>query len=372
LISALIERAALLWVLASLATFAASLLGALLQPLLRRGATAEPQPPCSLILPVKLVNPGFQRAQASAFVQDYPTYEVVIGAMEAESPALDILRPLALASLVLSRFVQSVPTGAASPKLENLSAPLTSASYDVVATKDSNITFAPDTLRQLVGALKPGVGLVCAVPVAVRPETFAGCIEAVLINRDARLLLTAAAVGKGYGVGKAMVFRRGDLVRAGGLDAIGYTVAEDTALCRAMGKLGLRTVFARHTVEQEIGARTLRDVYARQARWATIRRKEEPLTFAFEPIACALPASFAAAVAAPMFHASPVTGFAMIFGGWYALEWLTAFAKGWETRPWTPFAFLGRDLILLAAWAHAWRTREVTWAGRKRDVRAGA
>ena len=78
---------AALWWLAALATFAASLLGALLQPRIQRGrAVAGVTPPASLLMPVKLVDPGFSRAQASAFAQDLPAYEVIVTAAEAASP----------------------------------------------------------------------------------------------------------------------------------------------------------------------------------------------------------------------------------------------------------------------------------------------
>ena len=360
---------ALWWVIA-VAVFLVSLVGALLQPRLqRRRPVSATLPPVSLLLPVKLVNPGFARAQASAFNQDYPAYEVLVGAAEAASPALDLLARLRDKAAVPCRFVHAAGGTAVSPKLNTLDAPLAAADHDVVVTKDSNITFAPGTLRAMVRGLAPGVGLVCAVPVAVRAETFAGRLEAVLINRDARLLLTASASGKGYGVGKVMAFRRSDLLRAGGVEALGYTIAEDTALSRALAGVGLLTRFAEDTVDQEIGARSLRDVYARQARWAVIRRAEEPLTFAFEPLACALPAVAAGALAAPLLGLAAGWAAATTFAGWFALELGVAALKGWELRPWTPAATLGRDLVLLAAWAMAWTTREVTWAGAKQDVR---
>ncbi len=377
LLSTAVASVAALWWCVGVVIFVASLFGALLQPRIQRargqGGKGQDResgaPPVSLLLPVKLVNPGFDRAQRSAFAQDLAAYEVVVGAAEAASPALDAMAGLVAAATVPARILRSDGIGAMSPKLDTLSAPLEAAAHDVLATKDSNITFAPDTVRMMLHSLVPGVGLVCAVPVAVRAQHLAGRIEAVLINRDARLLLTASATGKGYGVGKAMLFRGSDLARAGGVDALAYTIAEDTALSRALAAVGLRTVFAHATVDQEIGARTLAEVYGRQARWAVIRRAEEPRTFALEPLACPMPAALAGALAAPLAGLSAGAGFALTLVGWYAVEVAITALKGWEVRPWTPAAFIGRDLMLLAAWARAWFTREVVWAGRRRDVR---
>ena len=370
MVSTLIEGAAALWWTAGVATFALSLFGALLQPRIQKSrATRSDVPPVSVLLPVKLINPGFDRAQASAFAQDLADYEVIVGAAEPSSPAVDAMRELVGAARIPARLVLSPGIGAMSPKLDTLAAPIAAAAHDTLVTKDSNISFSPDTARAMLRSLVPGVGLVCAVPVAVRAETLAGRIEAILINRDARLLLTASAAGKGYGVGKVMVFRRSDLGRAGGPEALGYTIAEDTALSRALSAIGLRTVFAHATVDQEIGVRTLAGVYGRQARWAVIRRAEEPLTFAFEPVACPLPAAVAAAIAAPLVGLGPATAFVATLGGWYLVEVLVTAVKRWELSPWTPTAFFGRDLVLLIAWARAWFTREVVWAGGKQDVR---
>lgn len=366
----LISALGALWWIGGMTIFVASLFGALLQPRIQRArATSRETPLVSLLLPVKLVNPGFDRAQASVFAQDYPEYEVIVGAIEAESPALSIMRRLTAVCSVPARILRSAGVGAVSPKLDTLSVPLAAAAHDVVVTKDSNISFSPDTLRVMLRSLAPGVGLVCAVPVAVRAETLAGAIEAVLINRDARLLLTASALGKGFGVGKVMLFRRSDLDRAGGIAAMRYTIAEDSAIAKGLADVGLRTVFAENTVDQEIGERRLAGVYARQARWAVIRRAEEPVTFALEPLACPLPAAVAGALAMPLVGLAGWLGFVATLVGWYLIEVAVTAMKRWEVRPWTPVAFIGRDGVLLAAWAAAWTTREVTWAGGRQDVR---
>lgn len=359
------------WWVAGVAVFATSLFGALLQPRhQRRRAVSDAVPPVSLICPVKTINPGFERAQASAFAQDLPIYEVLVGAAEERSPALERMAAMVASSPVPARLLRSPGFGATSPKLDTLSAPLEAAAHDVVATKDSNISLSPDSVRVMLRSMVPGVGLVCAVPVAVRAETLGGRIEAVLINRDARMLLTASALGKGYGVGKVMLFRRSHLEQAGGVRALGYTIAEDSALSRALGGLGLGTVFSENTVDQEIGARTLGEVYARQARWAVIRRNEEPATFALEPLACPLPAAVAGALAAPLLGFGAATGFAATLLGWYVIEVAANAAKRWELSPWTPTAFLGRDGVLLLAWTRAWFTRSVVWQGERQDVRA--
>jgi len=194
---------------------------------------------------------------------------------------------------------------AVSPKLNTLTAPLEAASYDLVFTKDSNITLDPGTMAAFVQNFTQDVGLVVGVPVAVRPENLAGRIEAYLINGHARLLLAASVLGLGFGVGKTMLFRRSDLARAGGIEALSNTLSEDTAIAMELARQGLKTVFSHRTIAQETGARSFAEIYNRQLRWSVIRRKNERFTFPLEPLASPLPAAFAGALAAPSWRGRP-------------------------------------------------------------------
>ncbi len=205
---------------------------------------------------------------------------------------------------------------------------------------------------------------------AVRPKSFAARIEAALLNAHARLLLSASAFGLGFGVGKVMIFRRSDLNRAGGVEAMSENLAEDTAIATEFAQLGLKTVFAHRTVAQEIGARSLSDVYHRQVRWSVIRRANV-IAYPLEPLASPLPAAFAAALASPLVAYPPLAAFCLTLAGWFCAETFFAAAKGWEISIWSPLAFLGREALVLAAWVRGWTTYEVVWANQHFDARQG-
>ncbi len=361
------------WWSVAVALFCASLGCGLAQPFVqRRRATRKDRPPISAIMPIKLLNPGFATAQASMFVQDYPAYEVLITAAEQESPALDAARWIAAAHPGVScRFLRSACTATINPKLNNLAAPLAAASHDLVFTKDSNITLDPATMVAFVQNFTQGVGLVVGVPVAVRAENFAGRIEAFLINGNARLLLAASVLGLGFGVGKAMLYRRSDLASAGGIEALRDPLAEDTALSMALARHGLKSVFSHWTVAQETGARSFAQIYERQLRWSVIRRKNERFTFPLEPLASPLPAAFAAALAAPLVSYPSWPGFFLTLLSWFCAETGFALCKGWEVSWWSPLAFLGREILALVAWLRAFTTHYVVWAEARIDARQG-
>ncbi|MCI0468159.1 MAG: ceramide glucosyltransferase, partial [Beijerinckiaceae bacterium] len=192
------------------------------------------------------------------------------------------------------------------------------------------------------------------------------------INGHARLLLGASVLGIGFGVGKAMLYRRSDLAKAGGISAISQSLAEDTALSLALARVGLKTVFSHQTVAQEIGARSFAEIYARQLRWSVIRRQNERFTFPLEPLASPLPAAFAAALAAPLASCPSWLGFALTLSLWFCAETGFALCKSWEVSAWSLLAFLGREVLALASWLHAFTTHEVVWADVRFDARQGA
>jgi ceramide glucosyltransferase len=268
------------------------------------------------------------------------------------------------------RFEKSDATAAASPKLNVLGPALAAATHELILTKDSNISLHPDGLACFVSALTPDVGLVVGVPLAVRPKTFAGHIEAFLINGHTRVLLTASTLGLGMGIGKVMLFRQKDLHRIGGVAALSHTIAEDNAFAKAMAAIGLKTRFAVGTVDQETGARSLRQVIDRQIRWAVIRRCQEPLTFLLEPAMSPLIAAIAAAIAAPLVGISGWPAFGATLAGWLAGEIVVSALKGWEVSPWAIPAFLGREILSLTAWVRAWVRQDVVWASGRYNLAA--
>src|SRR5262245_33028952 len=97
------------WLCVAVVFFCATITAALAQPFVqRRRAARDDQPPVSIILPVKLIDPGFEAAQTSAFEQDYPSYEILVSAAEAQSAALEKMREIAAAQpKIPGRFFHS-------------------------------------------------------------------------------------------------------------------------------------------------------------------------------------------------------------------------------------------------------------------------
>ncbi len=364
--------AAFYWVVAVL-LLVISCVATVLQPwLTERRAKNRMQPPVSVVLPVKLLEDNFELAQESIFRQHYPDFEALASAVDMDSDASRLMRAIfARHPEVTTRFLPSTAKAAKSPKVDNLVAPFTDATHDTIFMKDANAVLEPDDLAQHLRQLTERVGLVCAIPYGTKAENFGAHIEASILNGPhARMLYLASALGHGFGVGKIMLFRRSDFLRAGGFGAISHTVGEDNAMAKAMARIGLRTVFSHRAVRQELGRRALIDVYQRQLRWSVIRRGDALLSFLAEPFCQAFPALIAASLAAPLVGFTPLGAVAATLFLWLTLETLLSFAKGWRISWATPAILLFREAVMLAVWLHAWTTSRVVWAKECFDARA--
>ncbi len=329
---------------------------ALAAPLLaRRRPRTAATPPFSFVVPIKAFDDSFDPAQESLFVQDYPDFDITVTAAEAESPAVSAARRILEANPGRpARIVRSTARFAASPKVDNLCEAVENAAHDLIATKDSNIVLPPQAMSEAVARMTEGVGLVTAITEACDARNFPAALECSLMNQShGRILYAAQALGLGFGLGKLMVFRRSDLHRVGGFEAIAHSVGEDSALDHALKNIGLRTVIISVPLLQPLGARSFHDVYHRQLRWSVIRRHNETLAFLVEPFGLSSAVALAAAFAAPLVGVSAGVGAGFVLAFWFGCETLLALARGWDVSMSAPAIMIARDVVMLGVWVRA-------------------
>ncbi|MFO1168417.1 MAG: glycosyltransferase [Rhodoblastus sp.] len=336
-----------------------------------RRARRKDLPPISFVLPIKDWAPGFRPSQGSVFELDYPEFDVTATAAEMESRAVSAMQSVIDAYPGhAARIVHSTASFAVSPKVNNMFQAIEDAKYDLIATKDSNIELPPQTARAAVAAMTEDVGLVTAITEAKDARNLAAKIEASLMNQShARILHAAAAIGLGFGLGKLMIFKRSDLHRAGGFDAIAHTVGEDSATAHALASIGLRTVIIGAPIYQMLGVRRFSDVYNRQMRWAVIRRQNELPGFLVEPLGLSVFVALAAAFAAPVIGWSALAAFFGVLLFWFVCETALAFARGWDVSVSAPAVMVARDAMMTSVWLRAWFTKRVVWAAEVYDSR---
>jgi ceramide glucosyltransferase len=221
--------------------------------------------------------------------------------------------------------------------------------------------------------LPPGrgsdAGLVASPPIGSHPQGFWAEIECAFLNTyQARWQYIVDSFGKGFAQGKTMPWRRDDLERAGGIEALGTEVAEDAAATKIVRRAGRKVRLVDRPVAQPLGRRRASEVWNRQLRWARLRRASFFIYFLPEifsggvlPIICAAMLANAFGWSVPLSAA----GFGAI---WYGSEMALAIAAGWHVSPLHPLYGFIRDLMLPALFIDALRGNDFVWRGTVMQV----
>lgn len=121
---------------------------------------------------------------------------------------------------------------------------------------------------------------------------------------------------------------------------------------------------------QPLGRRDAREVWARQLRWARLRRVTFPSFFAPEIASGTLLPFLLAGILAGTWTAAAGLGALAVLG--YAAEYRLAARAGWHRSPRLVLAVLMRDALIPPVWCAAWTRRAIVWRGNVMDIRLKA
>lgn len=241
-----------------------------------RKRSEAPLPPVSILKPVKGDEPGLYENLASLARQDYPAFEMLIGAEDPADPALKTARQ------VQEDFPHvriSVGAGARrlghNPKVNLLAALADHALHDTVLISDSNVRAGPGYLRETAAELAdPAVGLVTNVVVG-QGEGAAALLENLHLSSfvAGATMLARVAGGRACVIGKSMLLRLSDLRRLGGFHAVRNVLAEDYIIGRTYELAGFRVALSPYLVTAMNDGWTMERFMNRHVRWAQMRRR---------------------------------------------------------------------------------------------------
>jgi ceramide glucosyltransferase len=261
----------LIWLLLiPLAYQAFAIVAALRYRLVRAAPALREWPGVTVLKPVRGLDDNLEAALRSNIEQDYAgEYEVMLGVHRPDDPALPLLQRLAAEYPERVRLLQTV-TDPPNGKVGVLIDLEREARYGVLVISDSDIQVPREYLRRITARLAmPGVKLVTCLYRAAA-NTAAGKWEALGINTDFMpSALVAPLVGvREFGFGSTLCFRREDLRRIGGLEAVQDYIADDYQLAKRIGGAALSET----VVETHLSSPGWMDVWRHQVRWArTIR-----------------------------------------------------------------------------------------------------
>jgi ceramide glucosyltransferase len=327
-------------------------------------------PPVSVLRPVRGLDPLDELTLRSGFELDYGRYELILCCDDAEDPVVPVIRRLiAEHPDVDAKLLVGRDTLTPNPKLNNLIKGWRTARHAWVVMADSNVLMPRDYLQRLLEGWRADTGLLCAPPIGCMPDGFWAEVECAFLNTyQARWQYAADTVGLGFAQGKTMLWRRGDLERAGGIRALGAEIAEDAAATKVVRRAGKRVRLVDRAFGQPLGHRTARQIWCRQVRWAKLRRATFPAYFLPEVLSGSFAPLVATAYAAEAFDVTSVGAVLALGAAWYASDWLLSRAAGWHIGPLSPLAWMARDVMLPALWVQAWLGNSFSWRGNEMQV----
>jgi ceramide glucosyltransferase len=208
-------------------------------------------------------------------------YEFLVGVRPGD-PARELLAEYPKAQVV--EVSPTAPNGKVGVLIELAKA----ARHPILIVNDADIRVDPDYIARVTAPLsRSNVGMVTCL-YRCEGATFAARMEGLGIATDfAPSTLVARAVGvKEFAMGSTMAFRREDLERIGGFEAIADYLADDFQLGRRIYSLGRECILSDVVVTTHMGG-NWSDVWHHQVRWArTIRVSKQwgylglPVTFA--------------------------------------------------------------------------------------------
>lgn len=321
-------------------------------------------PPVSLVRPVCGLDAEAEATLRSSFRLDYPEYEVLFCAAQPNDPVIPLVRTLiAQYPGSAARLLIGDDAVSENPKLNNCVKGWHGAKHEWIVLSDSNVILPPDYLQRLFEVWDEETGLVCAPPLGAFPKSVPAEFECAFLNEyQARWQYFADCIGAGFAQGKSMLWRRALLEANGGIAALGAETAEDAASTKIVRKAGFSVRLADACFAQPLGKRGGKEVWARQVRWARLRRVSFPLCFALEILSGGIWPSLFAGIAAHLAGLPWELG--LLFAAvWYGAEALLALLSGWHWNWRAPFLYVLRDLALPVLWFEGWRGRAFQWRG---------
>jgi ceramide glucosyltransferase len=332
-----------------------------------RGAS----PPLTVLKPLCGADPALEANLATFFAQDYPDFELVFGVVDAADPAVAVVARLRAAHpSVRARLVVHDGRLGLNPKVANLRGMLAAGAHDHVVVSDSNVAAGRGYLRGLVDTFaEPGVGLVTSLITATGERSLGARLEGLHLTGAVAAAVAGAEdlTGDALVVGKSLLFRRSVFESLGGMESLAAVLAEDYVMGRMFTEAGLRVRLAREPVENVTVDTTIAAFVRRQARWALLRSRLQPLAYPLEalgnPVAVALAAVALGAPALPVLAWAAALATTRDAAAWCALRGPRGAAIAALALP--------KDALVLVAWLAAPWKRHVSWRGRRLRVSAG-
>jgi ceramide glucosyltransferase len=346
-----------------------------------RHPVPSPLPYISVLKPLCGLEPGLDENLRSFCRQSHPNYELLIGARDANDPALDVARRIAAEfPHVDIRIIPGATRLGENRKVNTLAHLMPLARYDYLVIADSDIRVGPEYLRRVVEPLMDSsVGIVSCSYRGRPVGNFWSELGALAIDEwfIPSVLVSRALGSNAYCSGTTMALRREVLDAAGGFEVLAPLLADDYELGIRVRHLGLHCVIPHYEVAATVNEPTFLDLARHELRWMRTIRTVTPVGHALSFLTYVVPLALLAAAAndfAPWTLGLTALAIALRI----ALHYVVSQPAAWDPdrlaaqipRPWYLVWLVPvRDVLSFFMWVWSYMSRRVTWRGTELWVR---
>ena len=339
---------------------------------------ASSLPPVTVLKPLHGIEPRMEDNLTSFFEQDYPVFEIIFGARNADSAALEIVnRVRARYPHIPSKIVFSGPPAWPSAKVFSLDKMIDIAAHKFLVISDSDVLAAPDCLRQVAAPLlDKKVGLVTCMYQGIPTSTFWSLLEALgmSVEMSSGVMVADMVEGMRFALGPVMATRADVLSAIGGISTAADFYSDDFVLGNRTWAAGYKVLLSQFVVGHVITPVTFSESFAHQLRWMQSTRYSRPSGHVGTGLTYAVPFGLLAALAGWMTgnHLLGISLFAMA----YLNRVIQCLAIGWNIiRDPRALRFCWvyplRDLLGFFTWIGSFLKHEFAWGGETYHFAAG-
>jgi ceramide glucosyltransferase len=241
-------------------------------------------PAVSIIKPTKGVDQSARTNFRTFCQQAYAgDYELLFCVEDASDSAVPVIRqimeeyPDRRIRLIFSELTDSTSFG----KLKNMIAGVAASSYDIIIFSDSDARVPPTFLRDTVAcACDSTVGIAFSAPAYVGSDDWPAALTSVSVNELTLRVATLHCFGLFDGaIGTTMVMRKDVIESVGGLEQLGWQIAEDIQLARRIRRHGYRIHLLKQPAQVVHHHDTFMGWWLHGHRWLVIIHRYLPIRF---------------------------------------------------------------------------------------------
>jgi ceramide glucosyltransferase len=332
-------------------------------------------PPVSILKPVHGLEAQLKENIESFFLQDYPRYEILFAADEADDPALAVVREVSARYPHIQTRVLVTGTPWPNPVVYGFHCMAGAAAHEILVTTDSDVEVDPSYLREIVAPLlDPQVGMVTCVYRGKNAAGFFSGLTAIgmSVEMTAGVLVANLLEGMKFGLGPTTVVRKDSLASIGGYSALKDYIAYDFAIGNLIAKAGYRVVLSGHVIDHVVNQKSFRRMWQNQLRWAQTTRYSRPRGHFGSGLIFAMPYGLLGFVSAALLGRWRIGVLLLL------VATLNRLAEAWLVG-WTvvrdpkirraPWLYLLRDVLGFAVWFASYLNLRYVWRDSRFELR---